>query len=153
MRPVTQAEIDALLALQKRLKSAGEILFPMHGHELQMEAVDCCDGRETFTIVVNRKQKKVVKLSKCTYQKQHPRADILLRLDIDGPTHENPDGVEVPCPHLHICREGYGDGWAYPVPLPAGDFRNTSDIVDVLVEFLRYCRFIDTPHSIKRAVL
>jgi hypothetical protein len=65
-------------------------------------------------------------VSKCTYQERYAVIEILLRLDIDGPPHQNPDGVDVPCPHLHVYREGYGAKWAMPLP---ADFTNPSDLV------------------------
>ena len=68
--------------------------------------------------------------------------EILLRLDIDGPTHENPDGTEVACPHLHIYREGYGDKWAQPIP---ASFTDPTNLVLVLMEFLQYCRVQNIP--------
>jgi hypothetical protein len=63
--------------------------------------------------------------------------EILLRLDIDGPPHVNPDGVEVPSPHLHVYREGYGDKWAEPAP---ADFSDTSNLPRTLEDFLKYCK-------------
>ena len=54
----------------------------------------------------------------------------------------------VPCPHLHIYREGYGVKWAYPVP---SDFTNTTDLVRTLQDFLRYCKVEDIP-PIQRSV-
>jgi hypothetical protein len=40
-----------------------------------------------------------------------------MRLDLDGPPHRNPDDEEIPWPHLHVYREGYGDKWASPARL------------------------------------
>jgi hypothetical protein len=37
-----------------------------------------------------------------------------MRLDLDGPPHRNPDDQEIPCPHLHIYRAGYGDSGPSP---------------------------------------
>jgi hypothetical protein len=68
--------------------------------------------------------------------------EILLRLDVDGPPHTNPDGTEVPTPHLHVYREGYGDKWA--LPLPAA-FTDTGNLVNTLREFLRYCNVDPLP--------
>lgn len=39
---------------------------------------------------------------------------LLVRLDVAGPPHRNPDDTEVPCPHLHVYRQDYGLKWAYP---------------------------------------
>jgi hypothetical protein len=99
------------------------------------------DGREAFLIDVNRRGK--IKLSKCTYQERYQVIEILLRLDIDGPPHENPDGLIVPCPHLHVYKEGYADKWAYSIS--PKDFTNTMDLVNTLKDFLQYCRVRDIP--------
>jgi len=74
--------------------------------------------------------------------------DILLRLDVDGPPHQNPDGEEMPSPHLHVYREGYGDKWAVPVP---AEFTDTSDLVCTLRDFMKYCNVQECP-SIQRGV-
>ncbi len=137
---LTQAEVDRLLSLVKVLVDRGPIDFPQAGTTKQLE-VKSKDGREAFIIDVNRKGK--IKVSKCTYQERYQNIEILLRLDIDGPPHENPDGTEMPCPHLHIYREGFADKWAHP--LPRGEFTDTSDLVKTLKEFLRYCKVQDIP--------
>src|SRR5438132_8233948 len=106
---LTQAEADALIAMVKRLVDHTTILFPLAGEMRQLE-VKSDDGRESFKIEVNRRGK--VKLSKCTYQELYRVIEILVRLDIYGSTHVNPDGEEVPCPHLHLYRDGFADKWA-----------------------------------------
>ncbi|NQU21722.1 MAG: hypothetical protein HQ567_10595 [Candidatus Nealsonbacteria bacterium] len=72
----------------------------------------------------------------------------MLRLDVDGPPHQNPDGEEMPSPHLHVYREGYGDKWAVPVP---AEFTDTSDLVCTLRDFMKYCNVQECP-SIQRGV-
>ena len=136
---LTQTKADELLAMVKQLLEMLPIHFPLSGELLQLE-LKSEDGRESFTVDVNRRGK--IKLSKCTYQERYAVVEILLRLDIDGPTHENPDGVEVPTPHLHIYREGFADKWAIPAP---AEFTNTSDLVKTLREFLRYCNVSEIP--------
>ena len=50
-----------------------------------------------------------IKLTKATYQNRARQVIVLMRLDLDGSTHRNPDDQEIPCPHLHVYREGFGD--------------------------------------------
>jgi hypothetical protein len=76
-----------------------------------------------------------IKLTKATYQTRARQAVVLLRLDIDGAPHRNPDGVEVPCPHLHIFREAYGDKWA--IPAQAEGFKDTTDLFTTLMAFMQ----------------
>lgn len=136
---LAQNEADGLIAMQKLLVERTPIAFPMATDELQIEAKSV-NGRESFNFDVNRKGR--LKLTKCTYQNRYAVVEILLRLDIDGPPHENPDGHVVPCPHLHVYREGYGDKWAIPAP-PA--FSDTADLVDTLRHFLQYANVVDIP--------
>ncbi len=68
---------------------------------------------------------------------------ILLRLDLDGPPRRNPDGEEIPCPHLHIYREGYGDKWA--IPAPSARYINTLDLFSTFEAFMEHCNITDPP--------
>ena len=131
---LTQQKADELLNLEKHCISAPPIDFPMPGNMIELD-IKSTDNREDFKIDVNRKGR--IRLTKCTYQERYASVEILLRLDIDGPPHENPDGDVVPCPHLHVYKEGFGDRWAYPIP---NTFTNTSDLVKTLREFLVYCK-------------
>ena len=140
-----QQKADQLIQMPKRLIDPTPIQFPIAGTSIQFEAKSQ-DGRDAFAFDVNRKGR--IKLSKCTYQERYAVVETLVRLDVEGPPHENPDGTEVPCPHLHIYREGCGVKWAYPVP---SDFTNTTDLVRTLQDFLRYCKVEDIP-PIQRSV-
>jgi hypothetical protein len=84
-----------------------------------------------------------IKLAKATYQNRARQVIILMRLDLDGPTHRNPDGVEIPCPHLHIYREGFGDKWASPAPVDR--YTNTVDLFLTLEVFMRDCNITRPP--------
>lgn len=137
---LSQAEADRLMEMLKRFVDRATINFPLSGQSSKWE-VKSDDGRESFLIDAQRKGK--IKLSKCTFQERYHVIEIMLRLDIDGPPHDNPDGTEVPCPHLHIYREGFADQWAFP--LPAGAFTDTSDLVKTLREFLEFCKVQNIP--------
>lgn len=137
---LTQTEADRLMEMLKQFVDRATINFPLSGQSSRWE-VKSDDGRESFLVDARRKGK--IKLSKCTFQERYRVIEILLRLDIDGPPHDNPDGTEVPCPHLHIYREGFADKWAFP--LPAGAFTDTSDLVKTLREFLEFCKVQNIP--------
>jgi hypothetical protein len=109
---IPQAEADALMAVKKRAADEEEWLFPAPGERIAIPLTSL-DRRESFMLDVTRAQ---IKLTKATYQNRARAAIILMRLDIDGPPHRNPDGTAIPCPHLHVYREGYGDKWAIPAP-------------------------------------
>jgi hypothetical protein len=137
---LSQANADLLLKLVKVLDDRGTIEFPRPGEIKQLQ-LKSEDGRESFIVDVNRKGR--IKISKCTYQERYQVVEILLRLDIDGPPHDNPDGTTVPCPHLHIYKEGFADKWAFPVNPTA--FMDTCHLVTTLKDFLEYCKVKDIP--------
>lgn len=78
-----------------------------------------------------------MRLSKLRFQTRGHKVIVLVRLDIDGAPHTNPDGTKLNGSHLHIYRERYEDKWA--VSLPHDDFRNSSNIRQTFEDFCRYC--------------
>ncbi|MDG6271690.1 DUF6978 family protein [Glaesserella parasuis] len=78
-----------------------------------------------------------------TFQTRARKAIVLVRLDIEGPPHRNPDGEEIICPHIHLYREGYGDKWAYPLP---DELKSVLDRpYELLDKFMDYCHIIGKP--------
>ncbi len=141
---LNQQKADRLMAMPKALNNPS-IRFPLDDDFICIDAKSA-DGREAFVFDVNRKGR--IKLTKCTYMERHAVTEILLRLDIDGPPHTNPDGAEVPCPHLHTFQEGFGDKWAAPLPV---EFTNPTDLVQTLIEFLKYANVLEIP-DIQRSI-
>ena len=80
---------------------------------------------------------------KVKYQTRGRRVVVLARLDVNGPPHRNPDGVQVGRNHLHIYKEGYADKWAYPLSTYA-QLDNT-DFPAVLGWFMQHCRIGNAP--------
>lgn len=136
---MTQIEVDRLLGLAKRLAKDGELLFPGRGERASYDLVST-DGRERFIADVNRGR---FILGKCTYQERYNVTEVLLRLDVDGPPHENPDGSVMRCPPLHVWRADASDKWA--IELPEGTFPPLSDPVATLRDFLAYCNVTHIP--------
>ncbi|MCR8961619.1 hypothetical protein O0550_00145 [Brevibacillus halotolerans] len=137
---LTQQQADNLLQAAKTLINCTHINFPKPGDSLTLEA-ETSTGNDSFLLDINRKGK--ISLSKCTLQNRHMRTIILLRVDLVGPPHTNPDLQEIPCPHIHIYREDYMDKWAYPLPeiMPT----NISDLGQVLLDFLKYNNITNVP--------
>jgi len=142
---LTQAEADVLLATQKEAEPGNRPLFPNPGTKVEV-VLRSLDKRETFLLDVSRGR---IKLTKVTYQHRARQTVILARVDIDGPPHRNPDGVEVPCPHLHLYREGFADKWAEPLP---ATFSGGGDLWRTLEDFCRFCNIIG-PTPIDRGIL
>ena len=89
-----------------------------------------------------------VKLSKVKYQNRVYNNIVLVRIDINGAPHRNPDGTVIPCPHIHYYKEGFGDRIAEP--LPPGIITSNDD-VQKLIEFMNFCH-VKTKPNIQRAV-
>jgi hypothetical protein len=135
---LTQAEAEYLLALNKRAVSA-DVFWPIPGENLSVDLVSL-DESEKFLLDVYRGR---IKLSKLRLQHRARTTIILVRLEIDGAPHRNPDDVELPCPHIHLYREGYGDKWAYPVPTE--HFSDLADRHQTLQDFMRFCNIVQPP--------
>lgn len=134
-----QNEIERLLNLLKNIAEDNRVIrFPTLGTQsnISVESVD--RPVERFRIVINRKPKIS---GRCSFLEIHGKNGVLLRLDIVGPPHTNPDGTSVSCPHIHIAREEYDTSWAYQ--LNTYGIATFDDLVTQLYEFMRYCNIIN----------
>ena len=136
---LTQAEADALIAMEKHRVNEELRDFPANG-EVIVLPLQSADQREQFLLDLSRGR---IDLRKVKMQTRGRQVVVLLRLDLGGAPHRNPDGEEIPVPHLHIYREGYGDKWAEPVP--ADRFDNLADIWQTLSDFMGYCNITQPP--------
>ena len=136
---LTQAEADALLALEKRRRDNTEWDYPSLGGTVTIPLVSI-DQREPFFLDIRRGR---INLAKGTYQNRGRQVVVLARLDFGGAPHRNPDGEEIESPHLHLYREGFGDKWAYSVP--SDRFANLDDPWQTLEDFMRFCNIVEPP--------
>ena len=136
---ISQSEADALIAMEKQRVDDKQWDFPVPGDRLAIPLVSF-DKRENFMLDITRGQ---IKLTKATFQNRVRQAIILMRLDLDGPPHRNPDGEEVLCPHLHIYREGHGDKWAIPAPVSL--YTDTSRLFSTFQQFMKHCNITMPP--------
>jgi hypothetical protein len=136
---LTQAEADELIAMPKHRANDTVVEYPDLGGKVTVPLISE-NKREHFLLDVSRGR---IELKKGTYQTRARQVIILVRLDFGGPTHRNPDDEEIPCPHLHIYREGFGDKWAIPVPV--ADFPNIADAWATLSHFFDYCNVVEPP--------
>ena len=137
---ITQAEADALMEMEKLCADDKEWLFPSPGDQVAIPLIST-DKRENFILNLTRGQ---IKLTKATYQNRARQVIILIRLDLDGRPHRNPDGADIPCPHLHIYREGFGDRWAFPAPLER--YPDTLDLFSTCRAFMKHCNITSPPN-------
>lgn len=136
---ITQAEADALIAMEKRRVDDTRWNYPGLGGSISIPLISN-DKRENFLLDVSRGK---IDLLKGTYQNRARQIIVLIRLDFGGQPHRNPDGQEISSPHLHLYREGYGDKWAAPVP--ADRFPKMSDLWQTLQDFMSFCNITEPP--------
>jgi hypothetical protein len=139
---LTQQEADALLALEKHCSENTKYIFPSMGGNLRIP-LQSQDKREEFSLDIYRSN---IVLQKNTFQNRARKSIILARIDLDAGIHRNPDGEEIPCPHIHIFREGWIDKWAIPLP---NSFSNPSDIWKTLDDFMSFCNITTKPNITK----
>lgn len=137
---LTQAEADTLIAMEKHRVNEDRRDFPTVGESVVV-SLQSPDRREQFLLDLSRAR---IDLLKVKMQTRGRQIVVLVRLDLGGAPHRNPDDEEIPVPHLHVYREGYGDKWASPVP--ADRFRNTNDVWTTLEDFFQYCNVTHRPH-------
>ena len=137
---LTQAEADLLIAIEKHRTDGEERDYPGTGGSITAPLISA-DKREHFLLDVNR---SAINLVKGTYQERARQVLVLVRLDFGGAPHRNPDDTEIPCPHLHLFCEGYGDKWA--VSVPSDDFSDLSDAWQTLHDFMTYCNITQPPY-------
>jgi hypothetical protein len=137
---LTQDEADALLAAEKHRANEDQSDFPTGGESIVVP-LQSADKREQFLLDLSRAR---IDLLKVKMQTRGRQVVILARLDLAGAPHRNPDDEEIPAPHLHVYREGYGDKWA--IPLPADRFPNPTDVWATFEAFLRFCNITQPPH-------
>ena len=102
---LTQEGADQLIAMEKVRGDDQQLYFPASGDSI-CAPLTSLDQRDACLLDVKRER---INLSKATCQNRSRKAVVLVRLDIEGNPHRNPDGAEIPTPHLHVFREGYGD--------------------------------------------
>ena len=136
---LSQSEADKLLAVEKETLDKTHIKLPDLGGFSEMKFQSCC-GKDIFVLNFT---KCSIKLEKKNHNFRFAQNIGLVRLDLNGPPHRNPDGVEIGESHLHLYREGYGLKYACPVPMDK--FHNLNDTLETLKDFMTYCNITKKP--------
>ncbi len=138
---LTQYEADTLFALEKHHRETESYTFPSLGGRINIPLY-FEDSSEKFHMDITRSR---IELKKYTFQNRVRKTIALVRIDIHGPPHRNPDGEEIPCPHMHKYREKWGDKWAEPLP---NIFSEISDTWQTLEHFMQFCNIKTKPEII-----
>lgn len=137
---LTQSEADALLAMEKHRVNNMRHNFPTCGMSI-IVPLQSPDRHEAFLLDLSRGR---IDLAKVKLQNRARQVVVLARIDLAGAPHRNPNGEELPCPHLHVYKEGYGDKWA--TTLPPDRFSNPADAWTTFEEFMAFCNITQLPH-------
>lgn len=135
---LSKTEIEYLLNLEKNCKSSQKYTFPSLGGKIEIE-LSSTDKKEYFLLDVWRSH---IDLTRTKFQNRARKIIPLVRLDINSAPHKNPDGEQLDGTHLHIYKEGYGDKFAYPLPVEFTDCKSPGVFLE---KFMDYCHIIKKP--------
>ena len=141
---ISQQEADNLISMNKYRKEIKLLNFPNPGSKIIVPLADKFK-KEDFLLDIDRSGKIALKIK---YQTRARKVIILVRLDMKGRPHENPDGKIIPLPHLHGYKEGWGNRWANFIP----ELKDVDDFDVSFNYFVKYCN-IKEPLNINTAVL
>ncbi|MGO8934869.1 MAG: DUF6978 family protein [Terracidiphilus sp.] len=143
---LTQSEADQFIQMAKHfLRPPASISIPP-GLDDTFELAGPGD-REKFHLDIWR---GTIRITKLRFQNRVQTVVVLVRLDVDGAPHTNPDGQRLTGTHLHLFREGYDDKWAYPVD--AARFTVLNDPGTTFQEFCTYCN-IESPPPVQGVIV
>ena len=139
---LSQSDADSLIAMPKVYAGPPAIaLSPGASDQYDVNGnLGLLVPEEKFILDLGRGRRKTIKLK---FQTRARKIVTLVRLDLNGAPHTNPDGEVIDGTHVHLFREGYGDRWAQPVD-PA-QFSDPSDLTVSFREFCAFCRIAGVP--------
>jgi hypothetical protein len=88
---LTQEEANILIAMEKHRANEDRSDFPMRGQSLTLPLLSA-DGREQFLLDLSRAR---IDLQKVKMQNRGRQVLVLVRLDLGGAPHRNPDDEEI----------------------------------------------------------
>lgn len=127
-----------MITMRKRFIKSRRISLPPGVDETHELIGD--DRRERFLLDLWR---GTMRLSKYRMQTRGRIIVVLVRLEINGAPHTNPDGQVIDGTHIHIYREGFDDKWAYPVNPER--FRDINNAGIAFEDFCRFCHIEEIP--------
>jgi len=150
---LSQEEAFRLIKEPKKIADEEPYAFPDFGETLILDLLSL-NEREKFKLDVNRRNR--INTLKCTYQNRYQIIIPLIRIDVNGPPHDNPDHSTVGRNHIHIYREGFDDKFAYELNKQGltkllQELNLSSDLIgslnldtnDLLKLFFDFCRLIN----------
>lgn len=132
---ITEKEFKKLMSLQKCFLTDPSL---PSDNDKKIYAVQSIDGKENFSVHVERKN--TIEIRKSKLQNGYQKIP-LVRVEFDCPPHRNPDGSQVGRNHIHIYREGYGLSWALDLDgFDPNYFKDPSNYLSLFDDFCKYCK-------------
>jgi len=146
---ISQSEADALIAMEKVCTDSKDYSISGVGDKVNIE-LESTDGQEKFRLTIIRGRINVEQVNMNNLARQSLP---LVRIDLNGPDHKNPDGEIIACPHIHIYREGFGDKWAVLLTDQRFEFvfSDVSNTWQTLQDMYIFCN-ISKPPNIKKGL-
>ena len=91
MADLTLAEAQGLIQVLKRILQEGKLALPKSGSIAKFELCSVFSEKDRFTVIANRSSK--IRKDKYTLMLRYGKDKGLLRIDVGGPDHVNPDGT------------------------------------------------------------
>ncbi|WP_281672671.1 DUF6978 family protein [Pseudoramibacter alactolyticus] len=135
---MNDAEFKRLIKLKKWFEEK-HICLPNCG-ENKVYKILSDNNADIFWLDTDRRGK--IELNKSKLQTRYSMGNVpLVRLEIDAPEHQNPDGSETGRNHIHIYRDGYGLSWAYDLADAKfeGFWDDLKDFSSIFPRFCEYC--------------
>lgn len=144
----TKEAEEIIMALKEMVNKKFD--FPEFGDFREYEVRKIGDYKLKYVMNINRKTR--ISEDKCTFViRDKMTGTLLLRLDVNGPDHVNPDKSVVPCPHLHIYKEKYDYNNNLPYAIPFNI--ENPNLISYCVEFLKKFNIINYPVIIEQSRL
>ncbi len=127
---LTQSEADQLMRMVKHFVRAPAAIAIRPGADDTYELTSS-DEREKFLLDVWR---GTYRLSKLKFQERARTVVVLVRLDVAGAPHTNPDGTRLPGTHLHLFKV-----------IDPEKFTSTGDPGSTFHDFCAFCNIEGPP--------
>ncbi|MXW32187.1 MAG: hypothetical protein F4Z62_03645 [Rhodothermaceae bacterium] len=128
---LSQDRADSLIMMPKRPANNQICDYPSGGSRVNIPLVSL-DKTESFFLDISTSR---VNFAKRKYQNR-VETIVLVRLEINGTWHRNPDGTMVGPSHIHVYREGYGARWTFEVP--NNEFMYVNNPRKTFLDFMDY---------------
>lgn len=133
---MTHEEAQGFIQVLKLIIQKGVFALPQAGERNTLDLRSVFSDKDRFFVIYNRYSR--IRKDKYTLLLRYGKDQCLLRIDVGGPPHTNPDGTIVKYPHIHIQQKDNGkwDAWAFELP---AIFGHVEDRLQTFMDFLEYC--------------